>query len=167
MSDSHKTIAIAAMAANRVIGKDGDLPWRLSGDLKFFKRTTMGQAILMGRKTWDSIGKPLPGRRNIVLSRTLDVAPEGAELIRHLDEVANLKLKTDLFVIGGAEVYRLFLDRCDEILLTYVFDSYEGDTYLPEFESDFKLDGILETESEYEIRRYLSLRKAISDNVQR
>ena len=147
--------AIVAMAANRVIGRNGDLPWRLSEDLKFFKRTTSGHAILMGRKTWDSIGRPLPNRRNIVLSRVLEAAPEGAELVRSVDQLGELNLAGDVYVIGGSEIYRALLPQCQEVLLSYVFEEHEGDTFLPPFESDFEMVEVLESFSEFEIRRYV------------
>ena len=153
---SPKLIAIVAMASNRVIGRDGDLPWKLSEDLKFFKRTTMGCTILMGRKTWDSIGKPLPGRRNVVISRSLSEVPEGVELLNSVDEVQQLLAEsgTDVFLIGGAEIYRQLLPQCQEILLSYVFEPHEGDTEFPDFEDDFDLVGVLEIHEEFEIRRY-------------
>ncbi len=155
MPNPPKFIAIVAMAANRTIGRDGELPWRLPEDIKFFRRTTTGHAILMGRKTWESIRKPLPERRNIVLSRSLKSAPEGVELIRHPDELAGLNLETDVYVIGGAVVYACLLPRCEEVLQTYVFAEYEGDTFLPPFEDDFQLAEILEKHPQFEIRRYV------------
>tara|TARA_R110002096_G_scaffold173997_4_gene349570 strand:- start:4515 stop:4982 length:468 start_codon:yes stop_codon:yes gene_type:complete len=150
-----RTIAIVAMAANRVIGRNGGLPWQLPDDLKFFKRTTTGSAILMGRKTWDSIGRPLPKRRNIVLSCSLESVPEGVDLIRHPDDLEKLSLETDVYVIGGAMIYDYFFARCDEVLLTYVFAEYEGDTFLPPFEEEFQLAEVVETHPEFEIRRYI------------
>lgn len=152
-----KLIAIVAMASNRVIGRDGDLPWRLSEDLKFFKRTTMGHAILMGRKTWDSIGKPLPGRRNVILSRSMAAAPEGTDLLNSIDDVSQLlaQAETDVYLIGGAEIYRQLLDQVDEILLSYVREPHEGDTEFPAFEDAFELTEVLETHDAFEIRRYV------------
>lgn len=155
MADHPRYIAIVAMAANRVIGKDGGLPWHLPKDLKFFKRTTSGSAILMGRKTWDSIGRPLPKRRNIVLSCRMESVPEGVDLIRHPEELATMEIDTDVFVIGGAMLYDHFFPLCAEVLLTYVFDDYEGDTLLPPFEDSFSAMEVLETHPEFEIRRYV------------
>ena len=128
--------AIVAMAENRVIGQGGTIPWHLPEDFKFFKATTLGHTIHMGRKTYDSIGKPLPGRENIVLSRTM---PEtsGVTVIRSLDD---LKVPTDgkdLFVIGGEEIYRLLLPRIQELYVTKVPLVIEGDTHFPDFESQF------------------------------
>jgi len=147
--------AIVAMASNRVIGKNGDLPWRLREDLKFFKRMTTGNAIVMGRKTWDSLGRPLPNRRSIVLSRSMESAPEGVDLIRDPTELDDLDLTTDVWVIGGNEIYRLLLDRCEEILLSYVYEPHEGDTTFPEFESNYTLAEVVEQHPEFEIRRYV------------
>lgn len=131
--------AIVAMAENRVIGNAGIIPWHLPEDFKFFKTTTMGHAILMGRKTYESIGKPLPGRENIVLSRTM-AETEGVTLIRSLDELQEPELTQggrDLFVIGGEEIYRLLLPKVQELYVTRVPRPIEGDTHFPEFESQF------------------------------
>jgi len=128
--------AIVAMAENRVIGNAGTIPWHLPEDFKFFKATTMGHAILMGRKTYESIGRPLPGRENIVLSRTM---PEtaGVTVIRSLDELQEPSDGRDLFVIGGEEIYRLMFPRVQELYVTKVPRQIEGDTHFPEFKSDF------------------------------
>ena len=129
-------VAIAAMSSNRVIGKDGTLPWRLPEDLKFFRQITTGHPIVMGRKTWDSLGRPLPNRRNIVLSRGM-TAPESVEVVRTVEELDALDLSGDVFVIGGAEIYRLLLPRCAAVYLTHIHAPAEGDAFFPEFESDF------------------------------
>ena len=118
-------IAIAAMASNRVIGKDGALPWHLPEDLKFFRKTTTGHPILMGRKTWESLGRPLPNRRNLILSRTLPDQP-GAEVLRGLDALEALALEGPIYIIGGAEIYQLLLPRTEEILLTVLTSAAEG-----------------------------------------
>ncbi|MFZ0434357.1 MAG: dihydrofolate reductase [Chthoniobacterales bacterium] len=131
--------AIVAMAENRVIGNAGTIPWHLPEDFKFFKATTMGHAILMGRKTFESIGKPLPGRENIVLSRTMPDTP-GATVIRSIDELKEPEFTQggrDLFVIGGEEIYRLLLPRVQELYVTKVPRTIDGDTHFPEFESQF------------------------------
>jgi dihydrofolate reductase len=131
--------AIVAMAENRVIGNAGTIPWHLPEDFKFFKATTMGHAILMGRKTYESIGKPLPGRENIVLSRTMPVTP-GVTVIRSIDELKEPEFTQggrDLFVIGGEEIYRLLLPRVQELYVTKVPRTIDGDTRFPEFESQF------------------------------
>jgi len=137
--------AIVAMAENRVIGNAGTIPWHLPEDFKFFKTTTMGHAILMGRKTYESIGKPLPGRENIVLSRTMPET-QGIRVIRSLDELKEPSDGRDLFVIGGEEIYRLLLPKVQELYVTKVPRVIEGDTRFPEFEAEFD-DGtkVLET----------------------
>ncbi|MFT5467072.1 MAG: dihydrofolate reductase [Verrucomicrobiales bacterium] len=159
-----KLIAIVAMAANRIIGRDGDLPWKLSEDLKFFKRTTTGNTILMGRKTWDSIGRPLPGRRNVVISRSLQDVPEGVEVLRSIDEVQQLltRSETDVYLIGGAEIYGQLLPQCQEIFLSYVFEPHEGDTEFPAFEDGFELINVIEIHEEFEIRRYSRIKSVTS-----
>jgi dihydrofolate reductase len=151
-------IAIAAMANNRVIGKDGGLPWHLPCDLQFFKQTTMGHPVLMGRHTFESIesklGKPLPGRRNIVLSHTMP-ARAGVDVIRDISELEGLPdLAAPVYLIGGAQLYGQLLPQCDELLLTYLETPYEGDVFFPAFEGDFALKEVLLHADDYEIRRY-------------
>ncbi len=146
--------AIAAASLNRVIGKDGNLPWRLPEDLKWFKKITSGHAVLMGRKTWDSLGRPLPNRRNIALSRSLKPVP-GMEVIRSLDELTGLVLETDLFVIGGGELYAQLLPRCSELYLTTVLrEIADGDVFFPEHEHLFDpVETLAETE-DFVLRRW-------------
>jgi dihydrofolate reductase len=137
--------AIVAMAENRVIGNAGTIPWHLPEDFKFFKATTMGHAILMGRKTFESIGKPLPGRENIVLSSTMPKTP-GITIVRSVEEIQEPTDQRDLFVIGGEEIYRLLLPRIQELYVTKVPQTIEGDTHFPEFESQFDAGtNVLET----------------------
>jgi dihydrofolate reductase len=137
--------SIVAMAENRVIGNAGTIPWHLPEDFKFFKATTMGHALLMGRKTYDSIGKPLPGRENIVLSRTMPVTP-GVTVIRSIDELKEPTDGRDLFVIGGEEIYRLLLPSVQELYVTKVHRTIDGDTRFPEYESQFDVGTrVLET----------------------
>lgn len=127
--------AIAAMARNRVIGAEGKIPWHLPEDLKFFKRTTLGHVILMGRKTYESLGRPLPGRENWVVSRTGDFA--GVKVFRDLSEITPPADGRELFVIGGAQIYAALLPQCDELYLTRVDQTVGGDAYFPRFEDDF------------------------------
>lgn len=126
---------IAAVAKNKVIGKNGQLPWHVSEDLKFFKAQTTGHAIVMGKKTFDSTGKPLPNRRNIVVSRRATELP-GAEVAGTIDEAIARARETDPdpFVIGGAEIYRAALPFATRMLLTEIDQSPEGDTYFPDFD---------------------------------
>ena len=128
-----KLIAIVAHDPNRLIGSQGDLPWHLPGDLAFFKKTTSGHPIVMGRKTFESIGRVLPKRQNIVLTRDPNWSAEGATVIHSptdLPETA-LALPDPVFIIGGAEIYQQFLPLLDEILVTRVKNAYEGDTHFP------------------------------------
>ncbi len=144
------------MASNRVIGRCGQLPWHLPEDLKFFKRVTMGHPIVMGRTTFESIGRPLPGRRNLVLSTTM-ARREGVEIARDVSEMNDVlgEHAGEVFVIGGAKVYAGFLSRCSAIYLTYVFEAYGGDTYFPAFEEDFEMESVLGAGDAFEIRRYV------------
>jgi dihydrofolate reductase len=149
-----RLIAIVAMSANRVIGREGKLPWHYPEDLKFFKRTTLGHPILMGRATFDSIGRPLPGRQNIVLSRTM--APrEGVTVIREVSELTQVCGEAEtIFVIGGARVFEELLPQCDGLYLTYITKDYEGDVLLPPFEHLFTLKEIREKTDDLEFRYY-------------
>lgn len=122
---------IAACSANRVIGKDNKLIWHVPGDLKRFKELTSGHPVLMGRKTYESIGRPLPNRKNIILTRNKEYKPEGCLCYSSLIEVLEL-YKNDLFVIGGEEIYKQTMGYADEILLTLIHKDFEGDAYFPE-----------------------------------
>jgi len=128
-----------AFDENRVIGKNNTLIWHLPADLKRFKALTTGHVIIMGRKTFESIGKPLPNRTTIVISRQADLQIEGA-IIAHSVEEAILKAKSitreDIFIVGGAEIYALSLPLADQILVTQLHDIFEGDAYFPEIPSD-------------------------------
>ena len=122
-----------ARAANGVIGRDGKLPWHLPADLKRFKAQTMGKPMVMGRKTFESFPSPLPGRRHIVLTRDPDWRAEGAEIAQTPEEALALAGEGDVAVIGGAEVFAIFLDRAERIELTEVHEAVEGDTVMPPF----------------------------------
>ena len=123
---------IVARARNGVIGRDGRLPWRLPEDLAFFKRTTMGHPIVMGRRTWESIGRPLPGRRNIVVSGQAGFAAGGAEVAPSLDEALRRCAGSDeVFVIGGAQLYAEALPRAGRLIVTEIDADFEGDTHWP------------------------------------
>jgi len=123
---------IVAMARNRVIGRGGKLPWHLPADLKRFRALTMGHHILMGRKTWESIGRPLPGRTSIVITRTPGYAAPGANVVHSLsDALESSRGDSEVFVIGGAEVYRDALPLVDRIYLTELQADFEGDVWFP------------------------------------
>jgi dihydrofolate reductase len=122
--------AVVAMTPRGVIGRDGDMPWRLSSDLRRFKRLTMGGTLIMGRKTFDSIGRPLPGRRTIVLTRRPDWRVDGVVAAASPAEAVQLSGAERTFVVGGAQIYRELLPRCRHLWLTRVWSSVEGDTTL-------------------------------------
>lgn len=123
---------IAAVARNGVIGRDNGLVWRLPEDLQHFKRTTLGCPVLMGRKTFESIGRPLPGRRNVVITRDPHWTAPGVEEAPSFDAALELlKHATKVFVIGGAQVYAEALPRVDELVLTELDQDFEGDTFFP------------------------------------
>lgn len=122
---------VVAVSRNGVIGKDGKLPWHFSVDLKFFKNLTTGHTVIMGRKTFDSIGKPLPNRRNIVISRSAQTPVYGVEFVTGIEEAVKLAEKSDTFIIGGASVYKETLSRVDGVYLTRIDADYEGDTFYP------------------------------------
>lgn len=129
---------IAAMAENRVIGKEGAIPWHLPDDLARFKSITLGHPVVMGRKTFESIGRPLPGRLNIVLSRQQEYAPAGCLVARSLADALTLAGDAaELFVCGGGELYRQALPLADRVLLTIVEGEFAGDTTFPELSADF------------------------------
>jgi dihydrofolate reductase len=131
LSDSHGLSALVAVARNGVIGRDNQLPWKLRSDLQRFKRLTMGHALVMGRKTFESIGRPLPGRQMIVLSRTLATIPDGVLVAGSLDEAQDLVAAgKHAFVVGGAEIYRQCLDRIQHMYITRVLADVEGDAML-------------------------------------
>lgn len=127
---------IAALARNGVIGHNNQIPWKIPGELAYFKRMTMGHPIVMGRKTWESIGRPLPGRRNIVVSRDTCYAAPGAEVAGSLDEALQLVRDADAFVIGGAQIYAAAMPRAHRMLLTEIDADLEGDTFFPRFDRD-------------------------------
>lgn len=126
---------VAAMARNRVIGRENRLPWHLPEDLKRFRQLTMGAPVIMGRKTYQSIGRPLPGRRNIIVTRQDDLAFEGCETVHSLGEALQIaRDAAEAFVVGGAELYRLALPRADRLYLTLIEAEYAGDAYFPDLD---------------------------------
>jgi len=135
---SSRISLIAAMDRNRVIGRDGRIPWRLPADFAFFKRTTLGKPVIMGRKTWESLPvRPLPGRRNIVLSRDADYNAPGGVVVGTVEAaLREAGTAPEIMVIGGAQLYRLFWDWADRIYLTHVDASVTGDASFPEIDRD-------------------------------
>jgi dihydrofolate reductase len=143
--------AIVAMSLNRAIGKDNKLPWHLPEDLKWFKKLTTGHVIIMGRKTWESIGKPLPNRESIVVTR--------AEIpgIRTVKSLAEINLNADpreYFIIGGAQLFREALPLCSDLYLTLVKRHVDGDVFLEPFENYFSLSETLQDSPEFSILHY-------------
>ncbi|MDX1499159.1 MAG: type 3 dihydrofolate reductase [Woeseiaceae bacterium] len=128
---------VVAASENGVIGRDGGLPWRLGDDLRRFKALTMGKPIVMGRKTFESIGRPLPGRQNIVITRQTGFTAEGCDVVASQEEaVAAAGDADEIMVIGGGEIYALFLPRAERVYLTRVAAEVEGDTHFPDLPAD-------------------------------
>ena len=130
---------LVAMAKNRVIGRDNRLPWHLPADLKHFKFLTMGQAIVMGRKTYESIGKPLPGRANIVITRQTDYQIPGAVVVNSLEDALLVceetsTTDTENFIIGGEKLYRQTIKICQRMYITEIQGNFDGDVFFPEFD---------------------------------
>jgi dihydrofolate reductase len=144
--------AIAAMSLNRVIGRDGKIPWHIAEDFRWFKRTTVGKAVLMGRKTFASLGSPLPNRTNIVVTRGGPIP--GVLTVSDPKHFDPAQFETDVFVIGGAEIYAQLLPRCAELYLSVVKREVEGDAFFPRFEDQFRLCEVMLTREEFEVRRY-------------
>lgn len=160
---------IWAMSRNRVIGRNNALPWRLPADLKYFKAQTTGKTILMGRSTWESIGsKPLPGRRNIVLTHNREYKAEGAEVIHSLAEALEIASHEELWVIGGAAIYSQLLEYSDRLLVTLIDEDVDGDAYFPDFSWDnYALigeeEGIRDEKNPYNYRFLTYARPALSE----
>ncbi len=130
---------IVALSSNGVIGRDGDLPWHLPADLKHFKRTTMGHHLIIGRRTWEEVGKPLPGRTMVVVTRSRRFAPEGAQVARSVEQALELAAGDDEpFIGGGSQIYRIALarDLVERIYFTRIHADVEGDTFFPDFDLD-------------------------------
>jgi len=132
---------VVAVADNGVIGRGGDLPWRLPEDLKYFRAVTMGKPIVMGRRTYESIGRPLPGRPNIVITRNPDFHVDGVDVAATLDDALEIAARraeeagvSETMIIGGAEIYRAALPRADRLYLTEVHEAVGGDTLFPDYD---------------------------------
>lgn len=147
--------AIAAMSLNRVIGCDNKIPWKIPEDFKWVRQNTIGQVIVMGRRTFESIGRPLPGRENIVISGTLEEIP-GITVFRSLDELEYFETEKEVWLFGGAEIYRQGLSRCSDLYLTIVQREVEGDAFFPEFEHLFRLKNLVRKEPEFIITHYIN-----------
>lgn len=155
LPDTLSLTAVVAMTPSRVIGYNGGMPWHLPGDLQTFKRITMGHPVLMGSKTFRSIGRPLPGRQNIVLSRDSSFAPEGVEVIRSLDALGQMAFTDpELMVIGGAAIYEQLLAFLARIWVSRIHREYEGDTWFPAFEHLFPAPVIVERKEGFDLLLY-------------
>lgn len=127
---------IAAMDRNRLIGKDNTLPWRLPADLAHFKQVTMGKPIIMGRKTWDSLGRPLPGRTNVVVTRDRDFSAAGCVVVHSMDEALTAADgHEEIMIIGGSSFYEQALPLADRMYLTVIDDAFEGDAWFPDYDT--------------------------------
>lgn len=156
--------AIAAMARNRVIGAGGGIPWHLPEDFRWFKRATLGGVVVMGRKTFQSLGKALPGRRNIVVSSSL-VAP-GIEVLSSFEHLnPSHYAPTPVWIIGGAQIYEQALPYCSDLYLSVVDAEPDGDTFFPEFEHLFRFESVVETHEGFEVRHYVALNKKREDHT--
>jgi dihydrofolate reductase len=154
MNSSNTYKAIAAMAENRVIGNAGDIPWHLPADFKWFKKTTMGDVLVMGRKTYESIGRPLPGRETFVVSRQSREI-KGVQTITDLKTLDHLDNDKTIWIAGGGEIYRQMLPQCEAVYLTRVHRTVEGDATFPEFEDQFTLKEIIEKNEDFTIEHWV------------
>jgi dihydrofolate reductase len=157
MSSAHRTslIGIVAMTAKRVIGRDGTLPWHLPDDLAFFKKQTSGHAIIMGRKTFDSIGRPLPKRHNIVLTRDTTWSHPGVQVIHSpADLTGLLSSEEEAYIIGGAEIYQTFLPHMDSLLITHVKEEHHGDTIFPDYATIFPHEEMILEHPQFLVKRH-------------
>jgi dihydrofolate reductase len=149
--------AIAAMSLDRVIGNGQRIPWHLPEDFRWFKQTTTGHVVVMGRRTFESIGKPLPNRETIVLSRSAFVAP-GVRVAHSLDEIDPTADPREFYICGGAQVYAEALPRCSDLYLTLVQRHVAGDVLFPPFEDRFRLFEIVRETPDFQIRHYVAWR---------
>jgi len=144
--------AIVAMSRNRVIGLNGKIPWHLPEDLRWFKKKTMGAALLMGRKTYESIGRPLPGRQTFVVSRSAVIAD--VEMVRDLSAFHPESIGTPVYVVGGSEIYAQMLPRCADLYVTQLQTDARGDTFMPPFENDFPHVAVVQEMEHFQILHY-------------
>lgn len=129
---------IVAHDPNRVIGLNNEMPWHIPGDLAYFKNKTMGKAMVMGRKTFESIGRVLPGRKNIVITRNPSYKVEGADVVSTIEEAINLAkdFHEEVMIIGGEQIFRAVLPKADRLYITFIQNVFEGDTFFPAYSSD-------------------------------
>jgi dihydrofolate reductase len=150
-SPSHPFKAIVAMSLNRVIGRENKLPWHIPDELRWFKKMTTGQVIIMGRRTWESIGRPLPNRENIVVTRS---SIPGIRTVADLSLINSAGDQRDFFIIGGAQLFREGLALCSDIYLTVVKRIVEGDVFLQPFEHEFPQPELLQEQDDFKILHF-------------
>jgi dihydrofolate reductase len=157
---------IWAMDENRVIGKNNQLPWHLPADLKFFKKSTMGHPIVMGRKTYQSIGRPLPGRENIIITRNQEFSCEGCTVLHSVNELIQYaqQLEQEIFIIGGAEIFKEVFPVADRLYITKIYAEFEGDTYFPKIDMEqwkpvFREPGVTDEKNPYRYEFFIYERK--------
>lgn len=156
---------IVAMDRNRLIGKDGALPWHLPNDLSYFKKMTLQQIVVMGRMTFESLSEPLPERRNIVLTSDLQFQADGVEVMRNTEDILDLAKNETVFIIGGAMVCKQFLPYTEKLYITSIDESFEGDVYFPpiqlsEWELDSEINGKTDEKNIYPHKFLTYIRKS-------
>lgn len=157
---------IAAMDQNRLIAANNEIPWKLPADLKNFKLKTMGSPVIMGRKTYESIGAPLTGRKNIIMTKNKNYTAKGCQIVHSIEEILEkFSAQKEVFIIGGAEIYRQFLPYSHKLYLTIIEDEFSGDTYFPKinfenWEQISKEKGTTNTKNPYEYNFYIYQRKS-------
>jgi len=155
MSSNNTLKAIVAISENSVIGKNGDLPWRISEDLKWFKKITLGHTLLMGRKTWESLPGALPKRENWVLSSTIKTNNSKIRVFKKIQDALDAARGRTLFIIGGGELYRQTLPLCDELYVSEVHRLIEdGDAFFPSFKNEFEMNEKLFESPEFTLNRW-------------
>ncbi len=131
---TQKVSIIVALAKNHVIGKDNQIPWHIPADLQYFKKITLGKPMIMGRKNYESIGRPLPGRKNIILTRDKNFSAEGCTIVHSKDEaIAATDGVAEIMIIGGGAIYEMFMDDADMLYLTEIDSEVDGDVFFPEY----------------------------------
>ena len=156
---------IVAIDMNNVIGNKNKLPWHIPEDLKYFKKITEGKTVVMGRKTYESIGKPLPNRENVILTRDKDYEVDGCKVILSKDELEHEG--KDVFIIGGSEIFKLFLGDIEKLYITHIQDVFSGDCYFPTISSDdwqeiYKIEGIKNEKNPYNYHFSIYNKKVIN-----
>ncbi len=148
------------MSINRVIGDDGDLPWNIPEEFQWFKDKTMGQLLVMGRKTFDSIGKPLPGRETVIVSRSAKASDyPGLEIVREIEQLPLIKTDKEIWICGGSEIYEQTLPLCSDLFLTVVKRKVKGDAYFPDFQTLFDRPETIRDADEFIIYHFKALKE--------